>query len=376
MLAGITGAGKSSVINTVFGVNLAKVGVGSPVTVNFTRYEIPDTPVILYDAKGFECGENLSDISQETLDFVAKAKDHIHVVWYVINSASARFQPFEIDLCRQVYKNIPIVFILNKADISPKDARDSIRKCILDFNFPNTSGIFDVTADKSRLTMSANTVCPACGSPDINIRKKDGFLTCDACPYKGHIQVRTGLEDVVMRTCELLSENAVVSFISAQRISFEAKHKHSCTIIQQYHDWCTRGHSTDFKRPMTEMLGKLSVVWGFKGHGEKCASEVVHGLLAKLTFWSRVSIAFKRDNLMVLETVAVGIVWASSLRDLTTLLVAGSVFMDGRAEKDKMDQAMTAAFSNFNQDYIFRVAQKIMSNGLAPVLQDHLNAVK
>lgn len=46
LVVGITGAGKSSLINAVFGGRLAQVGDGVPVTQHYTRFVLPDKPVI------------------------------------------------------------------------------------------------------------------------------------------------------------------------------------------------------------------------------------------------------------------------------------------------------------------------------------------
>ena len=46
LVAGITGAGKSSLVNSIFGAKLASVGDGLPVTQCYKRFAPPDKPVI------------------------------------------------------------------------------------------------------------------------------------------------------------------------------------------------------------------------------------------------------------------------------------------------------------------------------------------
>ena len=53
---GRTGAGKSTLINAVFGGELAKTGTGLPVSDAFIRYPKDDrkVPVVIYDSAGYE----------------------------------------------------------------------------------------------------------------------------------------------------------------------------------------------------------------------------------------------------------------------------------------------------------------------------------
>src|SRR5271154_1425703 len=92
LIAGITGSGKSSIINTIFGVTIANVGVGLPVTQYFQQFEPTNKPIIIYDSKGLECGMH-EDFISTTREFLDTHVTDIDIVWYVINSASARVQP-------------------------------------------------------------------------------------------------------------------------------------------------------------------------------------------------------------------------------------------------------------------------------------------
>ena len=54
IVAGITGTGKSTLINAVFGSELAKTGSGRPVTDHIDEYEDADIPVHIWDTVGLE----------------------------------------------------------------------------------------------------------------------------------------------------------------------------------------------------------------------------------------------------------------------------------------------------------------------------------
>ena len=54
LICGATGAGKSSVVNWVFGKNVAATGTGRPLTRGITEYSSEDTSVNLFDTEGYE----------------------------------------------------------------------------------------------------------------------------------------------------------------------------------------------------------------------------------------------------------------------------------------------------------------------------------
>ena len=67
LLAGGTGVGKSSLINKIFGRDVAKVGIGKPVTSLIEKFESEDLGVILYDSPGCEIG-NIERFEREVLN--------------------------------------------------------------------------------------------------------------------------------------------------------------------------------------------------------------------------------------------------------------------------------------------------------------------
>ena len=54
VVAGITGAGKSTLINAVFGHELAKTGTGRPITEQIAEYQSDDFPIRIWDTVGLE----------------------------------------------------------------------------------------------------------------------------------------------------------------------------------------------------------------------------------------------------------------------------------------------------------------------------------
>ena len=127
-------------MNKVFGRSVAQTGSGVPITQHFDRYELEDEQVVIYDSKGLEVGEH-DNFIRTTAEFLEKGEGKdIHVVWYIINSAGSRFQPFEGDVCKSLFNNLPIIFILNKADLSAKTDREQLRQSILALSLGNCIG--------------------------------------------------------------------------------------------------------------------------------------------------------------------------------------------------------------------------------------------
>ncbi|WRF10634.1 50S ribosome-binding GTPase [Helicobacter pylori] len=54
LLMGATGVGKSSLINALFGQEVAKAGIGKPVTQHLEKYVDEEKGLILWDTKGIE----------------------------------------------------------------------------------------------------------------------------------------------------------------------------------------------------------------------------------------------------------------------------------------------------------------------------------
>ena len=74
LVTGGTGVGKSSLINHLFGMDVAKTGNGKPMTDRITRYEPENYDVVLYDTLGYEVVENKQQqFYKDVIGFVKKA---------------------------------------------------------------------------------------------------------------------------------------------------------------------------------------------------------------------------------------------------------------------------------------------------------------
>lgn len=147
---------------------------------------------VIYDSKGLEHGYYQEFIEttnaffdDHQADVDGRSDDAIHVVWYIVNAAHARFEPFEQELCTKLFSRAPIFFLLNKADISTQEDRDHLRKVIQDMNLPNCCGILDIIADSSQKLKSCD-ICPNCGSDDVMEKRKSAIMICGVCAQVLH----------------------------------------------------------------------------------------------------------------------------------------------------------------------------------------------
>lgn len=123
LICGATGVGKSSVVNKLFGQEIAKVASGEPVTRGIQKYESVSMSVVLYDSEGYEIGsEKLHSFKENIIDFIDKKKedemyDHIHLVWYCISAANKRITDLDISTIKDINnKNVKVCVLFTQID--------------------------------------------------------------------------------------------------------------------------------------------------------------------------------------------------------------------------------------------------------------------
>ncbi|MGN8386829.1 GTPase [Helicobacter pylori] len=78
LLMGYTGSGKSSLINALFGKEIAKIAVGEPVTQHIEKYIDEQKGLILWDTQGIEAADyhdTMQSIKQR-MEEVSPSKGH------------------------------------------------------------------------------------------------------------------------------------------------------------------------------------------------------------------------------------------------------------------------------------------------------------
>ena len=203
----------------MFGQDIAREGTGRPITQNFVKFSPEDKNVVLFDSRGLEAGMQFNEFLQDTLDYFLhfeedlESKSHlksnqnkekpcdaleakIHVVWYVINAASARFQDFEERICREMFCKLPIVFVLNKSDISSPEQLGDLRKVLESMKLPNCVGIVETVTKKHAQAVPVSK-CPQCEATELLITTKLKMVICEVCGEQTPFTTPKGMERVV-----------------------------------------------------------------------------------------------------------------------------------------------------------------------------------
>ena len=144
IVAGKTGVGKSTLINSVFREKLAETGMGKPVTDHMRKISKKGVPLSIYDTRGFELGKEVqAEVKKEVVDTISKGlatqdiNKAIHCIWYCINTASNRIEPEKIEWLKELSKDnqitqVPIIVVLTQS-FSKKNAA-AMRQMLLDEN--------------------------------------------------------------------------------------------------------------------------------------------------------------------------------------------------------------------------------------------------
>ena len=128
LLAGGTGVGKSSLINKIFGRNVAKIGGGKPVTSLIEKFESEDLGVILYDSPGYEVGK-VQQFEDEVIDI--KKKEAVNLVWYCIQASGNRVTDFDIGTIKKFKENnLPVSIIITKCDLVSEETAKKFKETI------------------------------------------------------------------------------------------------------------------------------------------------------------------------------------------------------------------------------------------------------
>lgn len=125
MLVGGTGVGKSSLINKIFGEEVAKVGHSVPETRGINKIEVSDRNLEIYDTEGYEIGQDKQEYFNENVLATIK-KNGISVVWYCISAPNSRVTDLDIKIINKIKKqNVTIAVALTQCDVAnPNKAKD------------------------------------------------------------------------------------------------------------------------------------------------------------------------------------------------------------------------------------------------------------
>lgn len=203
LVIGKTGVGKSTLLNSLFGKNLALTGSGKPITQDIDKFAPEGWPIAIYDTPGMELGgkhsaENLLNDVTCLIQNKMKSGDFeqaIHCILYCINVKSSRIEPVEQDFLQKLTEttsqcNTPVILVLTQAATKKKTAEmlDAVRQ--------------------ARLLV--RKIVPLLAE---DIPLDDGYT------IKAH-----GLDALVEAISEVLPEAVRDTFVAIQIVNLDAKH--------------------------------------------------------------------------------------------------------------------------------------------------------
>lgn len=212
MVAGITGTGKSTLLNAVFSSDLAATGTGRPVTDQIAEYDSPDIPIHIWDTVGLELDSEKTKESikaiRDTIANKSASDDHfdrIHAIWYCINSGSNRYQGAELDFIKNLHSiGVPFIIVLTQ--------------CIGDDD--------EINAFEDKI----KSINASMGMKDIEIVQ---VLATDKKTKKYTIEA-FGLNELVDTTIKKMPDFIKGGFIAAQKVSKAQKRVQCEEIIYSY----------------------------------------------------------------------------------------------------------------------------------------------
>lgn len=120
LIAGKTGVGKSTLVNTIFQGNLADTGSGRPVTQNVREYSKDGVATNIIDTRGLEIADYEETLQGLEKELERRSQDpdptnHVHVAWVCIAEDSRRIEDAEVALAEVLGDYVPVLGVITKA---------------------------------------------------------------------------------------------------------------------------------------------------------------------------------------------------------------------------------------------------------------------
>lgn len=206
---GKTGTGKSTLVNAIFGDDVAATGTGRPVTMGLDYYVHPNGILGIYDSRGFETGEAgdrilaaLSELVEGTRS--ADATEQIHAAWYTVRWSDRRFEDHQATFVRRLHDlGLPVIFVLTQV---PRNAAGVIHSEAIEF---------------AQYIAGLGLPLSAGGRVYLTNAKPDPFLGT----------VIFGLQELLDATFDTIPEAATAALSAAQQLDWGRKRHAAKKII-------------------------------------------------------------------------------------------------------------------------------------------------
>lgn len=197
IVAGKTGVGKTTLINSIFGKKIEKTGIGEAITKELKKITVPNYPIVLYDTVGLELSaEQQKRVKDDIVSLInskrkeSEIDEYIHCIWYCINANSNRFEREEQEFVKSLATESDVQVILIITQSYGKNAKE-LKKYIDNLNLP--------------------------------VKKTFCVLAMDYELDDEYTKKAFGCADVVEFVIEILPEAAQKAFTNAQVASLKAK---------------------------------------------------------------------------------------------------------------------------------------------------------
>ena len=206
-LFGKTGVGKSTLINAIFGEEVARTGIGEPVTQGSHLYLDRVGHLGIVDTRGLEIGTHDREILRE-LDRVIKdsrklpLSEQIHVAWYCVRGMDRRFEESEAEFIRRLDElGLPVIVVFTQV--------------------PRRNGHYHPDTVALAEQVVAKRLPIESGRPYMTFAKADDFAG----------QESYGLQDVLDATFRCAPEGVHGALTAAQEIDLSRKNAEAQKVI-------------------------------------------------------------------------------------------------------------------------------------------------
>ena len=117
---GKTGVGKSTLINAIFGEEVARTGIGEPVTQGSQLYLDKIGHLGIVDTQGLEVGRDDKAIVSELTKAMKEMRrrplsEQLHVAWFCVRGMDRRFEETEAEFVRNLHEaGLPVIVVLTQ----------------------------------------------------------------------------------------------------------------------------------------------------------------------------------------------------------------------------------------------------------------------